>query len=106
MTPTERRANPRYPIAPGSFAYYALGSGVIQNLSLGGVFIEDRDASFSAGTEIDLELRLDNESVVLRGAVRRVEPQSGFAVEFLELAPEVRHRLEKHFRARFGSARG
>jgi len=102
MVPEERRANPRYPIKPGSFAFYALGSGVIQNLGLGGVFIEDRDASFAVGAEVDLELILrEGDSIVLRGTVRRAEPGAGFGVQFLDLSPEVRRRLETYFRAHF-----
>ncbi|MGH9788847.1 MAG: PilZ domain-containing protein [Candidatus Acidiferrales bacterium] len=102
MVPEERRANPRYPIPPGSFAFYALGSGVIQNLSLGGVFVEDRQASFAVGAEVDLELILkDGDSIVLRGVVRRAEPGSGFAVAFLGLTDDLRQRLAKHFRAQF-----
>ena len=100
MATDERRAHARYPISPGSFAFYALGSGVIQNLSLGGVFIEDRQASFSLGSELDLELIHKNgESIVLRGIVRRSEPGSGFAVEFLGLTEDLRRRLETYFRA-------
>jgi len=103
MVTDERRAHPRHSITPGSFAFYALGSGVIQNLSLGGVFIEDKEASFAVGAEVDLELILrEGDSLVLRGVVRRAEPGKGFAVEFLSVPDEVRERLEKHFRAHFG----
>ena len=100
MVADERRAHPRHSIAPGSFAFYALGSGVIQNLSLGSVFIEDRDASFAMGAEVDFELILrEGDSIVLRGVVRRAEPGKGFAVEFLGLPEELRRRLETYFRA-------
>jgi hypothetical protein len=96
----ERRANPRYPIPPGSFAFYALGSGVIKNLSLGGVFIEDRQATFAVGSEVDLELiHKEGNSVVLRGLVRRAEPGVGFAVEFLGVSDETRQRLADYFRS-------
>ncbi len=100
MVTDERRAHPRYPIPQGSFAFYALGSGVIQNLSVGGVFIEDRQASFSVGAELDLELiHKEGESIVLQGIVRRAEPGAGFAVEFLGLTAEVRQRIANYFRA-------
>lgn len=102
MVTDERRAHPRHSIAPGSFAFYALGSGVIQNLSLGGVFIEDREASFAVGDEVDLELILrEGDSILLRGAVRRAEPGKGFAVEFVGLDDDLRRRLETYFRAHF-----
>ncbi|MCI0403436.1 MAG: PilZ domain-containing protein [Acidobacteria bacterium] len=102
MVAEERRAHRRHSISPGSFAFYALGSGVIRNLSLGGVFVEDRDASFAVGEEVDLELILsEGDSVVLRGAVRRAQPGKGFAVEFLDLPDDFRRRLETYFRAHF-----
>ena len=102
MVTDERRANPRHSIVPGSFAFYALGSGVIQNLSLGGVFIEDKEASFAVGAEIDFELILrEGDSIVLRGAVRRAEPGRGFAVEFIGLSDELRQRLTTYFRSHF-----
>ena len=100
MATDERRAHPRYPIAAGSFAFYALGSGAIQNLSLGGVFVEDRQATFSVGAEIDLELIHKNgESIMLHGIVRRAEPGAGFGVEFLGLTDEVRQRIAAYFRS-------
>lgn len=96
---TERRATPRYRIQPGSFAYYALGSGAIRDISLGGVFVEDRKTSFSAGTELDLELRLNGEAIVLRGVVKRPIPQVGFGVRFEEFSRTTRERLQRLFRA-------
>lgn len=101
MVREERRASRRYQIQPGSFAYYALGSGAIRDLSLGGVFIEDRESSFAVGTELDLELRLGQETISLRGAVRRALPGAGFAVEFLDFPAPTRQRLEDYFRTHF-----
>ncbi|MFQ5777346.1 MAG: PilZ domain-containing protein [Terriglobia bacterium] len=102
-TSAERRATPRYRIQPGSFAYYALGSGAIRDISLGGVFIEDRKSSFSAGTELDLELRLSGEAIVLRGVVKRSIPQVGFGVQFEDFSRTMRERLQQLFRAEHAS---
>jgi hypothetical protein len=102
MTKTEKRASPRYRIQPDSFAYYALGYGIIRDLSLASVFVEDRQQSFKVGTELDLELRLDEERIALRGTVRRSLPQQGFAVQFHKLPSETRQRLEAYFRKHFG----
>ncbi len=98
MTTVEQRTHPRYRIPSGSFAYYALGHAVIRDLSLGGVFVEDREHTPATGTEVDLELHLDDEVTPIRGTVRRVEPQVGFAVQFHELPAETKQRLERHFR--------
>jgi len=94
----EERLNPRYRLQPGSFAYYALGYAAIRDISLGGVFIEDRVHEFTPGNPIDLELRLNSDVVSLRGVVRRAEPNTGFSVQFLDVPNGVKQRLESHFR--------
>jgi hypothetical protein len=104
MTTVEQRTHPRYRIPPGSFAYYALGHAVVRDLSLGGVFVEDREHTPATGTEVDLGLHLGDEVIPLRGTVRRVRPQVGFAVQFLELPTETKRRLEVYFRNRLGSS--
>ncbi len=91
-----------YRVKPGSFAYFhALGSqseAAIRDLSLGGIYIEDPRSKFSEGTELDLELRLGNKSVSLRGVVARAYAGEGFAVRFLEYSSDMKERLEKHLR--------
>jgi hypothetical protein len=99
---TEGRKAPRYRIEPGSFAYYALGSGAIYNLSLAGVFIEDRKSTFREGAELEVELRLGEELISLRGIVRRSRPGVGFAVQFSEIPPDTKQRLQEYFRTQFG----
>ena len=102
MTAPERRSALRYRVKPGSFAYFhALGSqseAAIRDLSLGGIYIEDPRNEFSEGTELDLELRLGNKSVSLRGVVARAYAGEGFAVRFLEYSSDMKERLEKHLR--------
>lgn len=102
MNGAERRSAPRYRIEPGSFAYYALGTGIIRDLSLASVFVEDSQNSFIEGTEIDLELHLEAERIPLRGTVRRFLPGKGFAVQLHTLSSEARQRLESYFRKHFG----
>ncbi|MCH8948690.1 MAG: PilZ domain-containing protein [Acidobacteria bacterium] len=102
MTAPERRSALRYRVKPGSFAYFhALGSqseAAIRDLSLGGLYIEDPRNEFSEGMELDLELRLGNKSVSLRGVVARAYAGEGFAVRFLEYSSDMKERLEKHLR--------
>ena len=103
MTSPEQRATPRYRLKPGSFAYYALGLAAVRDLSLGGVFIEDRQSTFSEGMELTLELRVDGESIPLRGVVRRSSPKVGFAVQFLDLHSDTKERLARYFCTQFGA---
>lgn len=99
MSGSERRATPRYRARPGTFAhYYHLGPGYVRDISLGGVYIEDHRSQFSEGTELDLELRLGDESISVRGVVQRSYPEEGFAVQFLEISSEAKERLERYFR--------
>ena len=102
MTRAERRATPRYRIEQDSFAYYAFGYGIIRDLSLTSVFVEDQQHSFKVGTELELELHLEGERIALHGTVRRSLPQKGFAVQFDELPPETGQRLAAYFRKHFG----
>ncbi len=102
MTPSERRSAPRYRVKPGSFAYFhALGSqsgAAIRDLSLGGLYNEDPRNEFSEVTELDLELRLGNKTVSLRGVGAHAYAGEGFAVRFLEYSSDMTERLEKHLR--------
>jgi hypothetical protein len=102
MTGAERRTTLRYRIEPGSFAHYALGTGIIRDLSSASVFVEDNQNSFNVGTEIDLELQLEEERIPLRGIVRRSLPGKGFAVQFQTLSSGAKQQLEAYFRRHFG----
>lgn len=102
-TRTERRAAPRYRVSENSFAYYALGCAAIRDISLEGVFVEDRINSVSEGMPVDLEVRLGVESVWLRGVVKRFYPKVGFAVQFLDVPAEAKEQLQKYFRLHFGA---
>lgn len=104
-TAAERRTHPRYRLKTGSFAYYALGQAAIRDLSLAGVFIEDRQNKFPEGTELALELRLENETIPLQGTVCRCAPNVGFAVRFQDIHRSTKERLDKHFRNKFGPSK-
>jgi hypothetical protein len=70
---------------------------MIRDLSINGCFIETAHPS-PTGSELDLrfEIPLDQELVPIaaRGIVRRCEPE-GMAIEFVELGPDYRRRLEE-----------
>jgi hypothetical protein len=96
------RATQRYTIHPGSFAHYALGTGAILNLSLSGVFIEDRSSRFETGQELELELRLQDEVVTVHGRVCHSRPGVGFGVYFARLPEESKQQLVTYFRTHVG----
>lgn len=104
MSNADRRATPRYSIEPGSFAFYALGSGAIADLSLQGVFIAARDNAPDSGTKLDLELRLKDETIAVSGIVRRVHPGRGFGVQFSEIPADTRQRLDDYIRSHFAKS--
>lgn len=98
----ERRAAPRFEMGPETFAYFypadEESTGLVRNLSLGGVYIEDKSGQFAEGTEVELELKLDNEKFTLRGQVTRTYPNKGFALRFLDYSTELKDWLERYLR--------
>lgn len=110
MTIPERRSEPRYQVKPDTFVYfYPPGSepATIQNLSLGGMHIEDKSSHLSEGTELKLEVRTkNNELIALRGVVTRVNPGQGFAVRFLEYSADLKELLRERFQLTGSSESG
>ncbi len=98
----DRRRTPRYQIRPDTFAYFypadEESTGLVRNLSLGGVYIEDAHNEFTEGTGLELELNLDNEKISLRGVVTRTYPHKGFALRFEEQSAEAKDLLERYLR--------
>ncbi len=104
MTSSERRATLRYQVKPETLIYFpGSESAAVQDLSLGGMYIEDKTSRFSEGTELELELRMSEESTGLRGVVTRVNPGQGFAVKFLEYSSNLKTRLENAFQREWDS---
>jgi hypothetical protein len=110
MTYPERRSESRYQVKPDTFVYfYPPGSepSTIQNLSLGGMYIEDKSSQPSEGTELKLKVRVkNNELIALRGVVTRVNPSQGFAVRFLEYSGDLKELLKERFQLAGGSESG
>lgn len=100
MTSPERRVAPRYRVKPDTFVYfYPPGSeaATVQNLSLGGMYIEDKTTQLAEGTELDLELRVPRGTISLRGVVTRLSPQQGFVVRFVEYSSDLKDLLKERF---------
>lgn len=67
----------------------------VRNLSLSGAFIED-PRPIPRGRVIRVKLVIDGEPPILAKAmVRRVEPEVGMGVEFIELSSEDQNRLRQ-----------
>jgi hypothetical protein len=105
----DRRAAPRFEMRPETFAYFypadEESTGHVRNLSLGGVYIEDKKSAFAEGSEVQLELKLDDESLTLRGQVTRTYPNKGFALRFLDYSTELKDWLERYLRNLDSSSR-
>jgi len=98
----ERRTSPRYRMKSETFAYFYPAdedsTGLVRNLSLGGVYIEDENNQLREGAELELELLTDGEKLSLRGVVARTYPNKGFALRFLDYSNQLKERLESYLR--------
>lgn len=89
----ERRLDPRAPADSQVSVEYILPGPRARDLSVTGVYICD-DRPFQRGTQIDLRLRLaKDDTVVVRGMVRRVDPGVGMAIEFIHIDHHARRRI-------------
>ena len=65
------------------------------NLSAGGCLIAARDAAVRPGAEVTVHVTLEDVEVPLTGRVVHARDGWGFALEFVDLAHDTRHRLEQ-----------
>lgn len=65
----------------------------LANISLGGAFIETRSA-YRVGTILNLRFAVQSSQISATVIVRNVRVPMGMGVEFLDLSPEGRARLE------------
>jgi hypothetical protein len=94
MAGADKRFSPRLNATAKDYVVYVEGSGRIRDISLGGVFIEDRQP-FPVGTVFGFTLSLGNEMVPLKGVVRQCVPEAGMGVRFHEVSLDARNRLER-----------
>jgi hypothetical protein len=93
MIDKDRRASQRFKAKRGTRAFYAEGSWAIRDSSMDGVFVLDPEP-LPVGTRIDLSLDIGTQNILLRGIVRRSAAMEGMAIQFLEMSPEARKRLQ------------
>jgi hypothetical protein len=94
MAGADKRFSPRLNATASDYVVYVEGSGKVHDISLGGVFIEDRQP-FPIGTMFGFTLNLGNEMIPLKGVVRRCIPDRGMGVRFQEVSIDTRNRLER-----------
>ena len=88
----DRRTEPRLQVRPPSVEFPDLQPQV-RNLSLSGLYIED-PPPFPRGRIVRLKIWLgDQESIVVRAMVRRVDESAGMSLEFVEIDNAGRQRL-------------
>lgn len=98
----ERRAQRRIRLAQVVPVEYPDYQPRLRDLNLGGAFIED-PRPIPRGRVIQVRFYLGNQSAVQgRAMVRRVEPDVGMAVEFIEMNHDDRNRL-REFLASIGN---
>ena len=88
----DRRTEPRLQVRPLSVEFPDLQPRV-RNLSLSGLYIEE-PRPFPRGRIVRLKIWLgDQESIVVRTMVRRVDEGAGMSLEFVEINDADRQRL-------------
>jgi len=90
----DKRFSPRLNATASDYVVYVEGSGKVRDVSLGGVFIEDRQP-FPVGTLFGFTLNLGNEMLSLKGVVRQCVPERGMGVRFQDVSLDQRNRLER-----------
>jgi len=94
MAGPDKRFSPRLNATASDYVVYVEGSGKVRDVSLGGVFIEDRQP-FPVGTVFGFTLSLCNEQLPLKGVVRQCLPEKGMGVRFHEVSLDARNKLER-----------
>jgi Tfp pilus assembly protein PilZ len=94
MAGPDKRFSPRLNATASDYVVYVEGSGKVRDVSLGGVFIEDRQP-FPVGTVFGFTLNLCDEMLSVKGVVRQCIPEKGMGVRFHEIPNDTRNRLER-----------
>jgi hypothetical protein len=89
----QRRASPRLCPKPGSHIVYLEGFGMIQDVSLHGVFVVD-PKPLPVGTKIKFSLRFGSMDIPVQGTVQRSVDGEGMGIALTDLTAEARNRLK------------
>ena len=76
--------------------------GVISDISVSGCYVETITPE-PAGTRLELRFQANGQPMRLPGLVRVVHPTMGMGVEFVNLSPENRKRVEGLVQAQSGN---
>lgn len=91
----ERRGQRRTAPKKDIYVEYPDFRSRVRNLSLGGAFIED-PRPLPRGRVVQVLLPVNGPPpIAAKAMVRRVEPEVGMGLEFIEMSPEDRNRLRE-----------
>lgn len=93
-TRPDKRFATRLAASAGDYVVYVEGSGTIRDISIGGVFIQDKNP-LPEGTVFGFTLRIDEEMLPLKGVVRRSIARTGMGIQFQDLNPDSMNKLER-----------
>jgi len=94
MARPDKRYAQRLAASAGDYVVYVEGSGTIRDISIGGVFIQDKNP-LPEGTVFGFTLRVDDELLPLKGIVRRSIARTGMGIQFQDLNAEAMSKLER-----------
>jgi curved DNA-binding protein CbpA len=97
--PSERRKYPRIRTYKGVRVSWKVSGKItaarVENIGLGGVFLQTPNP-VAEGTSIEVILALPNGQVCARAIVRRSLPGRGMGVQFVQMIPEDRAKLNRY----------
>ena len=108
---TDRRGEPRVPFDGAVRLRFQLFQEFLEenaaNISSGGMFIRTTEPS-ELGTELDFEIRLDDDFTLIQGRgevtwVRRGSDEPGMGIRFIELAGDSRNLVDTIVRERLAA---
>jgi hypothetical protein len=103
----ERRIYPRVAFDSevwlGQDGFFTRTTERLSNVSIGGAFIETGQGGFPAGAIIGLRFALGSTFINSTVIVRNVYPGLGIGVQFLDISPEDRNRLQVFIEDRTGA---
>ncbi len=94
MARPDKRYAQRLAASAGDYVVYVEGSGTIRDISIGGVFIQDKNP-LPEGTMFGFTLRLGEEMLPLKGIVRRSIARTGMGIQFQDLSSDSINKLER-----------
>ena len=105
----ERRTHPRIDFDSevwlGQDGLFTRTTERLSTVSIGGAFIETGQGGFAEGAILGLRFTLGSTFINTTVIVKHVYPGQGIGVQFLDISPEDRNRLDIFIQERVGGRR-